>query len=386
MKISEEISIILNKVQKDGDQALEFYTRKYDKIDLPARKFLVPKTELKEALKRISPNFLSALKVAKYRIEQFHKAELNGIKKKWTIRLDSTIVGQIANPIHKVGLYIPGGRTCYPSTVLMTAIPAKVAGVKEIIMVTPYKNLKDEILAAARLCGVDQIFSIGGPQAIAALAYGTKTIPKVDKIVGPGNCYVTEAKRQVFGTVGIDGLAGPSEIAVWADSDSDIFKVALNLLAQAEHDPLSRSFLITKDKTTLRKILKNIPKEFKNQIHAECFKTDQAVINKINEIAPEHLYLALKNPGQFFPFIKNAGAIFLGENSPVALGDYIAGPSHVLPTGKTARFNSGLSVKDFLKWSSTIENRSAHNKKLFQAAKILAELEKLRYHSLSLSI
>src|SRR3989338_7205318 len=386
MEFSAEISQILKRVEKEGDRAVEFYTKKYDKIELPAKKFLVQKNEWSKALKRLSPQFLSALKIAKNRIEQFHKQELKRINKDWRITLDSITLGQISNPIEKVGCYVPVGRSCYPSTVLMTAIPAKVAGVKKVVMVTPYKNLKDEILAAALYSGVDQIFSIGGPQAIAALAFGTKTIPKVDKIIGPGNRYVTEAKRQVFGVVGIEGLAGPSEIAIWADSSSNLFKISLNLLAQAEHDPDARSFLFTKDKNLIKKILNEIPKKFKNQIHLECLQSDQAIIKKINEIAPEHLYLAIHGPKLVLPFIKNAGAIFLGENSPVALGDYVAGPSHVLPTGRTARFNSALSVKDFLKWSSVIENRSSNNKKLFQAAKSLADAEGLNYHSLSLSI
>lgn len=379
-----QVRDILNKVREDGDKALEFYTKKFDHINLPAKQFSVSRDEMQRSYNRIPQHVKSALLLAKRRIEFFHKAELKRIGKSWVAHLDGVSVGQKVSPLSKVGIYVPGGRYCYPSTVLMTAVPARLAGVKQIVMVTPLKNLKDEVLAAAFIAGVDRCFTVGGPAAIAALAYGTRTIPKVDKIVGPGNQYVTEAKRQIFGEVGIDGLAGPSEVAVWADSSSDSFKIALNLLAQAEHGPDSKSFLFTTQKSVLSDVKKRIQREFLRQIKFVYVQNESAVIEQINAIAPEHLYLAIRYPKKVLSRICNAGAIFLGENSPVALGDYVAGPSHVLPTGKSAKFSSGLSVKDFLKWSSVIENKSRNSSKILNSAKTIAEVEGLHYHSLSL--
>jgi histidinol dehydrogenase len=391
--ISKEVSEIIQRVALKGDRALEFYVRKFDKINLPSSKFLVTKKEIKEAYGRISPLIKSALLESKKRITFFHKKELEGIRKSWSVNFDGINVGQIVSTLERVGIYVPGGRTCYPSTVLMTAIPAKVAGVKQVVMVTPPKNLRDEVLAAAYIAGVDFVYRIGGPASIAALAVGTRSIPKVDKIVGPGNRYVTEAKRQVFGLVGIDSLAGPSEVVVWADSSSDFVKVSLNLLAQSEHDPAAVSYLVCTEKKVSQNIMNLIqdflrkkPVGFKPNIKVIICRNQEMVVTLINKIAPEHLYLAIRNAKSAVSKIKNAGAIFVGENTPVPLGDYAAGPSHVLPTGRTAAFSSGLSVKDFLKWSSVIEAKSKKSEKAFCAAQRLADVEGLYYHSLSLAL
>lgn len=391
LSVSKKVYEIIQQVAQKGDRALEFYVKKFDGIRLPASKFQVSKKEMKDAFSRVSPSIKSALTEAKKRIAFFHQEELKRTRKLWCVYRDGMMVGQTVSSLNRIGIYVPGGRTCYPSTVLMTAIPAKTAGVKEVVMVTPPKNLRDEVLAAAYMSDVDFCFRIGGPAAIAALAYGTRTIPKVDKIVGPGNLYVTEAKRQVFGITGIDSLAGPSEVVVWADSSADILKVSLNLLAQAEHDPAAISYLLTTDhrisenvNVTIKDCLKKKTVGFEPHIKFEVIRNKEILIQRINQIAPEHLYLAVKMPRHALSKIKNAGAIFLGENSPVPLGDYSAGPSHVLPTGKTASFSSGLSVKDFLKWSSVIEVKSDKSKKVFNAAKVLADVEGLNYHSLAL--
>ena len=384
-QLTSEVFRILEKVRKEGDRALEFYSLKFDKVNLSSSGlFPVAKKEMKRAFERIPSNLKSALILAKNRIETFHKEELKQLNRGWSKNIGGISVGQRALPISCVGIYVPGGKTCYPSTVLMTVVPAKVAGVKEIVVVSPPRNLKDEILAAAYIAGVERLFGVGGPAAIAAIAYGTKSLPKVDKIFGPGNRYVTEAKRQLFGVVGIDALAGPSEIAVWADRSASPKKIALNLLAQAEHDPDARSVLLTQEESLLPLVKKEIPKIYLSQIEFIFNKNKEVILEKINSLAPEHLWLALKNPKQEFPFIKNAGAIFLGENTPVALGDYIAGPSHVLPTGSSARFSSGLSVKDFYKWSSVIERKEKNIASLLNAAVTLAKAENLENHALSL--
>lgn len=382
--IAIKVAEIIETVRKNGDRALELFGKKFDKVTLRAREFSISQEKMKISFDRIPNQIRSALIIAQKRIERFHREELKRIKKSWSVNIDGIEVGQKLSPISSIGAYVPGGRFSYPSTVLMTCIPARVAGVKQIVIVTPPKGINDEILAAAYLSKVDQCFTVGGPAAISALAFGTETIPKVEKIVGPGNQYVTEAKRQLFGQVGIDGLAGPSEIVVWADSSAKLSKVLVNLMAQAEHDPESKSVLISKEIKVLNYIRKNIPQPFLKQTKFVLKKSERQIIDSINEIAPEHLYLAISNPQKVLPRIENAGAIFLGEDTPVPLGDYVAGPSHVLPTGRTAKFSSGLSVKDFLKSSSVIRNKSKNAYKIFDAAKQIAEIEGLRYHALSL--
>ena len=380
----KSVGEIISRVIKEGDRALSAYSLSFDGVRLRPSDFFVGPRRMAEGLRRCPQDVLWALKTAKRRIEKFHKEEFKRIVKDWSVTLEGIRVGQTVRPISKAALYAPGGRTCYPSTVLMTAIPAKIAGVEEIILATPMKNLKDEVLAAAALAGVNRILCLGGPWAIAALAYGTKTVPKVDKIVGPGNEYVTEAKRQIYGAAGIDGLAGPSEIAVWADAKTNPESAALNLAAQAEHDPKSKGYLLSSSRKVCEEVREKIPSQFLKQIKFEILASDAAIAKKINEIAPEHLYLALAKSTRVLKLIKNAGAIFIGESSPVPLGDYSAGPSHVLPTGTSARFASGLSVKDFLKWSSVIENFNSAHSKIFEAARTLAEVEGLTFHRLSL--
>ena len=389
--VKKRVSRILDEVAKKGDRALELFLRKYDGVSISARKFEVPGKRLADAFKNLEPRVKKSLETAKKSIEFFHKQELRRINMDWRVDFKGLSVGQKAYPMASAGVYIPGGRFAYPSTVLMTVVPAKVAGVREIVMVTPPNNMIDEVLAAAYIAGVDRCFSVGGPAAIAALAYGTKTIPKVHIIVGPGNVYVTEAKRQVFGVAGIDGLAGPSEVVVWADAAADMNKVALNLLAQAEHDPRAVSFLLVAGKSIadgimgkVNECLKERPVGFKPCVKVEILKPERNIIGRINEIAPEHLYLAIKNPERVLPKITCAGAVFLGVNTPVPLGDYSAGPSHVLPTGASARFSSGLSVKDFLRWSSIIKNRTVKSSVLFDAAKTIAGVEGLHYHGKAL--
>ena len=378
--LEEQVRQILLQVQKKGDVALSFFIKKFDGLNLSSQQFEISQAEMRKAFYRISSETREALEYAAKRIQFFHQQEFKNIKKVWSADYEGISIGQRALPLESAGVYVPGGRYPYPSTVLMTTLPAKVAGVKNIVMVTPPKNLKDEILAAAYIAGVDRCFQVGGPSAIAALALGTRTIPKVNKIVGPGNQFVTEAKRQVFGRVGIDGLAGPSEVVVWADSSADENCILTNLLAQAEHDPQSTSVFFSQDKNLLQSVKKNTPPEFLLQMNFVYLKSEMEIVQQINEIAPEHLYLALKNYNSAFAKIKNAGAIFLGQNTPVPLGDYSAGPSHVLPTGKSAQFNSGLSVKDFLKWSSTIEVKTKNSVKAFHSAIQIAEVEGLKHH------
>ena len=382
--VAKSVKMILDRVRKEGDRALEFYSQKFDRTKLAAKDFFVPAREIRAGFERAEPRIKAALALAKKRIEFFHRRELERSSLAWTAELDWIRVGQIARPMDSAALYVPGGRFSYPSTVLMTAIPAKIAGVRRIVLATPKKNLTDAVLAAAYLVGVKEILCLGGPWAIAALGFGTKRVLKVDKIVGPGNVYVTEAKRQLFGMVGIEGLAGPSEIAVWADAKADPQKVALNLMAQAEHDPEAKSILFTTDAGTAREVKKRVEKEFLKQVAFQVLPSEARVLSAINKIAPEHLYLAIRNPRKVLGKIRNAGAIFLGEETPVPLGDYVAGPSHVLPTGGSARFASGLSVKDFLKWSSTIEALPGKSRKEYEAAKTIAEAEGLRFHALAL--
>ena len=382
--MAKAVEKIIGRVRRDGDRALEFYSRKFDATKLSAKDFFLRSGEIRSGFTRTAPRVRSALVLAGKRIEFFHKQELDRISRGWTAELDGIRVGQVVRPIGSAALYVPGGRYCYPSTVLMTAIPARVAGVKRMILATPKKNLGDAVLAAAYLAGVREILCVGGPWAVAALALGTKRVPKVDKIVGPGNRYVTEAKRQLYGLVGIEGLAGPSEIAVWADSKTDPDKAALNLMAQAEHDPEAKSFFLTRDKKIMGEVKNRIDKNYLRQVSFRLFAGEGRIVDEINRIAPEHLYLAIRDPKRILGGIKNAGAIFIGEDTPVPLGDYVAGPSHVLPTGSSARFGSGLSVKDFLKWSSTIETVSAKSRKARFAAQTLAEAEGLHYHALAL--
>ncbi len=382
--LQNSVAEIISRVRKDGDRALEFYQKKFDGIRLPARRLEVPQARLKAAYRAIAPEVRSALELVAGRIRRFHKTELSKMRLDWCMDSDGVRVGQRSYPLESAGIYVPGGRFCYPSTVLMTAIPAKAAGVSTVVMVTPAKNMKDEVLAAAYIAGADRVFAIGGPAAIAALAYGTKTLPRVDKIVGPGNKFVTEAKRQVYGIVGIDGLAGPSEVAVWADESANPVEAAANIMAQAEHDPDSRAYLFCSSNAVRDRVKQRIERRFLAQTKFIVKKSAAEILRGINDLAPEHLILAVRNADSVASKVHTAGAIFIGGGSPVPLGDYSAGPSHVLPTGRAGRFGSGLSAKDFLRWSSTIEAKSRRGDRAFKAARLLARVEGLEYHARAL--
>lgn len=355
------VSGIIANVIKNGDKALFEYSEKFDRCSLSDLE--VTKEEIDEAFSSVEPEFIEVLKAAKENISCFHEKQ----KRNSFIINDKkgVVMGQKIIPIEKVGLYVPGGTAAYPSTVLMDSIPAKIAGCEQIIMVTPPKadgKVNPAILAAAKIAGVDRIFKVGGAQAVAALAYGTESIPKVDKIVGPGNAFVAEAKKQVFGKVSIDMIAGPSEILVVADGTCRPEYVAADLLSQAEHDKMATAVLVTDSEQLANDVAEELEKQIPLLERAEIARasidnngkiivadTLEVVIEIANELAPEHLELCVDNPFDYLDSIKHAGSIFLGKNCPEALGDYFAGPNHTLPTSGTARFSSPLSVDDFVK-------------------------------------
>ncbi len=352
---------ILENVKEKGDIALYEYTQKFDGAKLES--LLVSQEEIDEAIKSVDPEFIRVLKKASENIKLFHSAQKReGFEVK---NLDGAIVGQKIIPIEKAGLYVPGGTASYPSTVLMDAIPAKIAGCEQVVMVTPPdKNgkINPVILASASVAGVDKIYKVGGAQAIGALAFGTQTIPKVDKIVGPGNAFVAEAKKQVFGQVSIDMIAGPSEILIVADKDNDPKYIASDLLSQAEHDKMASAVLITDSIDFAKRVSDEIENQIPLLLRAEIARASiddngkiivaenlDNAIELANLLAPEHLELCLENPFNYLDKIKHAGSVFLGKNCPEAMGDYIAGANHTLPTSGTARFSSALSVDDFIK-------------------------------------
>lgn len=364
-EIKQNVEKIVKEVQKSGDTALLKYTELFDGVKLSDLK--VSDSEIDECYNLVDKDILKSLELAADNIVNFHKhQQVESWQKSYQ---DGVILGQMYKPVEKVGIYVPGGKAAYVSTVLMTTIPARVAGVKKTILCTPadkYGKINPYILAVCKLCKVDEIYKVGGAQAIAALAFGTLTIPKVDKIVGPGNIYVTLAKRIVFGYVGIDMIAGPTEIVVIADESGSPKFIAADLLSQAEHDPLSLAILITTSYNLGEKVIDELKSQAKTLLHQETLKESlknsaiiitknlKEAINLSNQIAPEHLELHIKNPFEILEEINHAGAIFIGEYSPESVGDYFAGPSHVLPTCKSARFFSPLGVEDFLKRSSII--------------------------------
>jgi histidinol dehydrogenase len=382
---------ILAEVRAKGDKALFAYTRKLDGVELKSLE--VSSNEISDAYKKVDKKLLAALKLAADRIEQFHLL----CKQRLEPGFLSQGLGRLMRPLNRVGIYVPGGRAAYPSTVLMTAIPARVVGVKEIFVVTPPKRnggIPSPTLVAADIAGVNRIFKLGGAQAIAALAFGTESVPKVDKICGPGNVFVVAAKRMVYGTVDIESLPGPSEIIIVADDTADASFCAADLIAQAEHDPLASAILITTSsklaKTVDNEIKKQLAKLARKNIAAGALKSGgmivvvsnpEEAIELVNLYAPEHVSLMLRNAGSYAQKIRNAGCIFIGGSSPVALGDYVAGPSHVLPTGGSARFSSPLGVEDFLKITNVIGLDEAAGKELWQAAITLAEAEGLEGHA-----
>lgn len=350
-EVEKKVREIINKVKKQGDKALLFYTKKYDGLVLKPAELKVKKKEIESAFQKAGLNFIRLIERAKENVEKFHLREYRQIIKRALQFSYTTLEGisfiELRRPIEKVGVYVPGGKYAYPSSILMTIVPAKVAGVSRISIASPPGKLTSELLVTARICGVEEIYKVGGAQAIAAFAYGTETIPRVDKIVGPGNVYVTTAKRLLFGEVGIDMLAGPSEILIIADGRANPDYIVSDLLAQVEHGKGATGWLITTSKKIKDIVQKKVKK--KNGIYLRWARNLKEAVRLANEFAPEHLEIMIDKPERILPEIKNAGEIFLGKWSPVAIGDYYAGPSHVLPTGGTARFCSGLSVKDFLK-------------------------------------
>jgi len=367
-EMKQKVEEIVNEVLKSGDAALLKYTELFDGVRFSSAKDLkVKPDEIEESNSLVDRTYLKSMELAAINITNFHRHQsLSSWTKSYE---DGVVLGQIYRPIKSVGIYIPGGKAPYVSTVLMTAIPAKVAGVKKVILCTPpNKNgeINPYILAAAKLAKVDEIYKVGGAQSIAALAFGTSTIPKVDKIVGPGNIYVTLAKRIVFGVVGIDMVAGPTEVVIIADDEANPEFIAADLLSQAEHDPLSLAILLTTSLDVANCVFKEVESLSQELSHQEILKaslknvtiiiteTLKEAIDLSNQIAPEHLELHLRNPDKVLEEIEYVGAIFLGEYSPESVGDYFAGPSHVLPTCQSARFFSPLGIEDFLKRSSII--------------------------------
>ena len=389
---------IINNVIENGDKALIEYAKKFDGAELTSIE--VTKEEIEYAVANTDKDFLVTLEMAKENISDFHKRQ---VRQSFVAdEKEGIVLGQRVLPLERVGIYVPGGTASYPSTVLMNAVPAKIAGVKEIIMVTPPdKNGKiaNEILAAASLAGVDRIFKIGGAGAVAALAYGTQSVPVVDKIVGPGNVFVATAKRMVFGKVAIDMVAGPSEILVVADRKCNPAYVAADLLSQAEHDKLASSVLVTDSmrlaKAVSKELEKQIPELKRCEIARESIDNNGKIIvvedimeavDIANEYAPEHLELCVDDPMGIRPYVKNAGSVFLGKNVPEALGDYFAGPNHTLPTSGTARFASPLSVDDFVKRSSFIYYSKEALGKVQERIVDFANREGLTAHGRSVAI
>ena len=361
--VNEKVKAILEDVKKNGDSALKKYAKMFDNAEIDDLE--VSEKEIEEAYNKADDKFKETLKLAYNNIEKFHKKQLRNSF--ITNEEDGIVMGQIINPIEKVGVYIPGGTAVYPSTVLMNVIPAKVAGVSEIILVSPPNKegkINDNILTAAKIAGVSKVFKTGGAQAIAALSYGTESIPKVYKIVGPGNIYVAMAKRLVYGEVSIDMVAGPSEVLIIADETANHIHIASDMLAQAEHDKLASSILITTSKSMAEKtkdeLYKQLEKLSRKDIAMESIENNGRIIITetideaiyiSNEIAPEHLEISIKDPFSVLSKVKNAGSIFLGDYTPEALGDYLSGANHVIPTSGTAKFASPLSVDDFIKKS-----------------------------------
>ena len=398
--IDVDISVreIIGLVKEQGDQALIDYTKKFDRIELTPEKLRFTESEIAEQILKVPEKERSALKLAAARIEDYHKRQIPN-NAFWTDE-SGVELGWRWSPITAAGLYVPGGLASYPSSVLMNAIPAKVAGVSRLAITvpTPDDKINPLVLLAAQLSGVDEIYRVGGAQAIAALAYGTETIKPVDKITGPGNAFVAAAKRQVFGKVGIDMIAGPSEILVLADGTSRPDWIALDLLSQAEHDENAQSILITDSDDIVKSVRKKIEVNLKNLSRSEIARkswNDNGAIIKVpdfdvaielsNRIAPEHLELCVSDPEKLAKRITNAGAIFLGHWTPEAVGDYVTGPNHVLPTARSARFSSGLSVMDFLKRTTLAKLSRDSLLKIGPSAVTLANSEGLECHGLSIS-
>jgi len=393
------VSEIIKRVKSEGDAALIDYTAKFDGFGLRPEEIKIDEDEIKSAVKRVDAETLSALTLAAKRIKDFHEKQ---IETSWRQEEEEGIVlGQLVRPLERVGVYVPGGKAAYPSSVLMNAVPARAAGVKEVIMVAPAPGgeINPHILAAARIAGVDAVFRIGGAQAIAALAYGTETVPKVDKIVGPGNIYVATAKKMVFGSVDIDMIAGPSEVLIISDGSGNPAFIAADMLAQAEHDEMAASILVTTSpgfgKAVAAELDRQLKKLGRRDIAGASIDNRGLVIiardldeafDLSNRAAPEHLELALKEPEKDIDKVINAGAVFMGHFTPEALGDYIAGPNHVLPTGGSARFFSPLGAYDFIKRTSLISFSEKAFRSLGKSAERIADVEGLEAHGNTIRI
>ena len=395
--VNDRVEEIIAAVRANGDAALVEYTERFDGLSVDSMADLIlDRKRLELALERITPEQREALAVAAERVRSYHEHQRQD---SWRYtEADGTVLGQQITPLNRVGLYVPGGKASYPSSVLMNAIPAKVAGVPEVVMVvpTPRGEINELVLAAACLAGVDHVFTIGGAQAVAALAYGTESVPQVDKIVGPGNIYVATAKRAVFGQVGIDMIAGPSEILVVCDGQTDPDWIAMDLFSQAEHDEDAQSILLSPDagfldavEASLNRLIGELERDAIVRVSLETrgalIKVDdlQQACVLTNRIAPEHLELSVADPEALLPHVRHAGAIFMGRYTPEALGDYCAGPNHVLPTSGTARFSSPLGVYDFQKRSSIIFCSPEGASELGKTASVLASGESLTAHARS---
>lgn len=383
MNITQKVAKIVDDVKKYGDDAVIKYTFMFDNVKFKKSEDMVVKIH---PVRIVNKSFIQAINLAIKNVRQFHTDEYKNLKKSWMTRYNNIIAGQKFVPVESVGVYIPGGKYGYNyiSTLIMTVIPAQVAGVKKIVVVTPPRNVTDYFIYTVYRLGIKQIYRVGGVQAISALAFGTKTIPKVDMIIGPGNVWVTEAKRQLVGVVGIDLLAGPSEVVVVADDSYSVEEIVCELLAQAEHDKDAKCYLIGLDKNiveSIKSFLNKNAKEFIPQIEVMFEKDIKKICDVINKIAPEHLTLLTKKFSEIVKLVKNVGAVFYGVHPSAVFGDYIAGPSHVLPTNHTARFSSGLSVLSFLKKISIVKFSTKSIQSLSELTSTLAEVEGMTWHS-----
>lgn len=395
--VNDIVKEVVNNVRTQGDAALLEYTERFDRLALKSGAELeIPMERIQKALQTIPAEQREALELSAERVKAYHQKQ---VTESWNYtEADGTMLGQQVTPLDSVGLYVPGGKAAYPSSVIMNAIPAKVAGVETLIMVvpTPDGEVNDMVLAAAAICDVDRVFTLGGAQAVAALAYGTQTVPAVDKIVGPGNIFVATAKRMVFGTVGIDMIAGPSEILVYCDGKTNPDWIAVDLFSQAEHDEDAQSILVTQDAEFAEKVYESLNRLLPTMPRQEIIRKalddrgaiivvndESQALEMINIIAPEHLELSVEDPKALLPKIRHAGAIFMGRYTAEALGDYCAGPNHVLPTSRTARFSSPLGVYDFQKRSSLIMCSEEGANVLGKVAGVLADGEGLQAHAAS---
>jgi len=398
-KYAQSVLEIIENVKNFGDNAVFSYAKKFDRVELTPENVRVSEEEIEEAFKKVPQEVIEALKFAVERVKKFHEHQKEN---SYFITEPGIFLGQKVVPLERVGVYVPGGKASYPSSVVMNAVPAKVAGVEKVVMITPAVGsleVNPYTLVAARLSGVDEIYRVGGAHGVAAIAFGTQSLPKVDKIVGPGNIFVALAKKFLFGTVDIDMVAGPSEILVIADETANPDWVATDLLSQAEHDELAGSFLVTHDETIAKETIKAVSGKLKGLKRKEIAQKSIENFGTIfltrdiyhscqvaNEIAPEHLEVATKEPFALLDLIKHAGAIFLGHHTCESLGDYVLGPNHVLPTGGSARFFSPLGVYDFVKRSSVLYVSPEGFRRVSEPARILAEAEGLEAHRLAVEV